>query len=173
VEIAAESLIVWRLLLITSMVLIVYEMAKWFSARATSLEPWFDLPRIQPSPEEVEALTTLVRSSYVDMMAYSELKQRVYDDITDALALILGLDEDELRKLALDGNFVKQVFGPYASLVSHLSKNRIEGIPTPTTGRREFTARTERETFLQDTNLLLEQVKRWEKHEGQRSLRNR
>jgi hypothetical protein len=153
------------------MALIVYEMIKWFRARTTSLELWHDLPRIEPTAEEVEALTTWVRSSYGDMMVYSELKQRVYDDITDAVALILGLDEDELRKLALDDKFVKQTFGPYSILVSHLSKNRMEGIPISAMRGRELTATSEREILLQDTNRLLEQIKRWEKHEGQRSLR--
>jgi hypothetical protein len=172
-EIALESVIIWRLLLIISMVLILYEMIKWFRARTTSLEPWFDLPRIPPPPEEVEALAASVQSSYGDITVYSELNQRVHDDITDAVALILGLDEDELRKLVLDEQFVKKTFGTYSTLVSHLLKDKMTDSPTSTIGREELSTRSKMEVFLHDINLLLDQVKRWEKHEGQRSLRTR
>jgi hypothetical protein len=156
-----------------SMVLILYEMVKWFRARTISLEPWFDPPRIQPPPEEVDALTDLVRSSYLNTMVYSELKQRVNDDITDAVALILGLDEDQLRKLALDDQFVNETFGPYANLVRHLSKGNVTEIPATAAGKKNLKMESEMEVFLRDINLLLDQVKRWEKHEGQGSLRTR
>lgn len=172
-EIASESLLIWRLLLMVSMVLILYEMIKWFRARTTSLEPWFDSPRLQPPPEEVEALATSIQFSSVDLIVYSELKQRVHDDITDAVALILGLDMDELRKLVLDDKFVKQTFGPYATLVGHLSKDKMTEMPTSTI-RTELSTRRRMGGFLYDINLLLDQVKGWEKkHEGQRSLRSR
>jgi hypothetical protein len=170
---ALVSVIIWRILLVVSIVLVLYEMIKWFRTRTAILEPWVDTVRIKPPPEELEALTTSIQSSYGNMAVYSELRQRVNDDITDMVALTLGLDLDELQKLVLDDEFVKKTFGPYSILVSHLRRNRMTDTQPSTTSRRELTAKSKMEAFFYDINLLLDQVKRWEKYESQRSIRNR
>jgi hypothetical protein len=156
-----------------SVVLILYEMIKWLGTRTTTLEPWFDSPKLQSPPEEVAALASSIESCSWDIKSYAELKQRVNDDITDAVALTLGLDEDELRKLALDDLFVKQSFGTYASLIGHLSKDKMTETPTSTTERTESGARSMRDSLLYDINQLLDRVNRWEKkNESKRSLRS-
>jgi hypothetical protein len=148
-------------------------MIKWLRTRTTTLEPWFDSPRLESPPEEVAALAWSIESCSWDIKSYAELKQRVHDDITDAVALTLGLDEDELRRLALDDLFVKQSFGTYASLISHLSKEKMTETPTSTTERPEFGARNVMDSLLYDINLLLDEVNRWEKkNESKRSLRS-
>jgi hypothetical protein len=105
------------------------------------------------------------------MMAFYEIRQKIFDAITDNVVLTLGLDENELRKQLLDKSFVKRNFGPYAHIVSHLSEDLVVRLATPLVEKARAGRNIEVNTILFEMNELLDEVDKWErKHENKRDL---
>jgi len=162
---------IWRVLLVISLMLILYEMIKWFMSRTTSYIRWFDSPRLKPPGEEIEGLSEQMKYVSENTMGFYEIRQRIFDAITDNVTLTLGMDENELRKQLLDKLFVKENFGAYAHIVSYLSEDLVVRLATPLVEKARAGRSVEVNTILYEMNVLLDQVDKWErKRENKRGL---
>jgi hypothetical protein len=162
---------IWRVLLAISLALILYEMIKWFMSRSTSYNRWVDSPKLEPPGEEIESLSAEMEYLSESTMTFYEMRQKIFDAITDNVTLTLGLDENELRKGLLDKSFVEKNFGAYANIVSHLSEDLVVRLATPLVEKARTGRNVEVNTILFEMNKLLDNIDKWEKkHENKRSL---
>nr|MDO8097970.1 hypothetical protein [Candidatus Njordarchaeota archaeon] len=170
-EEVAISAGIWRALLVISLTLILYEMTKWFMSRTTSYDRWFDSPKLEPPGEEIESISAEMEYLSESTMTFYEMRQRIFDAITDNVTLTLGLDESELRKGLLDKSFVEKNFGAYAHIVSHLSEDLVVRLATPLVEKARTGRNIDANTILFEMNKLLDKVDKWEKkHENKRDL---